>query len=185
MKAKTKVVESQLDGAASVEGVKSLSQGSYVSPSSTQPTPHMKRMAGKGGKTHQVTPAPTNQSEEARRQEDERQRSLEEEETKGAYTLYSAAYNLLIKSLTSMEQRMEGLEKSPSWEGISVLEKALDSLAPALTEMHTLCMRYVNSIKDVGKMVEAAREGRSEVAQIQGGIQQLRNEELPWRGCGP
>ena len=87
-------------------------------------------------------------------------------ESRAAYTAYVSSYNLLVKSVETMGTRLSGLEDAPTWEGIGIVERALDALTPGLQEMQTLAMVYVNSLRDVATMVDSARQSRTEVQQI-------------------
>merc|ERR1711867_15747 len=94
----------------------------------------------------------------------------EHEQSNAAHTAYVAAYNILVKSIESMEPRLKTLEGAPSWAGIAVLEKAVDALTPAMNDMYALCNKYVDTVTPVSKMVKAARVGRQEVHRIQAEI---------------
>ena len=137
--------------------MESLPSGSHprkekVAASSTTPD---QPKNGNGGPEHD-SPPPISSGEMER----------EIEEVKSLYTIYASEYNTMVKSVESMDVRLANMEKAATWEGLSVVEKALDALTPALNDMNLSCMRYVNAIRDVGRMVEAARQWRKEVTEL-------------------
>ena len=72
---------------------------------------------------------------------------------------FSAGIKAIENALRAAEQRVQSMSLAPTWEGIAVVEKALDALQPALADMHLTCMKYVNSLNDVTAMVNAAKTG--------------------------
>ena len=52
--------------------------------------------------------------EQQRQREERAAAEREKEEVRGAHTMYVAAYNLMLRSVTSMQDRLENLERAPS-----------------------------------------------------------------------